>query len=155
TSVTPSPTAATTPAPSCPSTIGQRPSPSTPSARCTSEWHTPAAATCTSTSPRWGGSSNTVSTATGLPGARSTTARISRAPSGSPRGAATAPGADSVARAGNGDLWTLKAPQLLERDVTTDRVTDLLLGQRRLGRLADRADLPRAARMEHAPARRV
>ena len=31
----------TTPAPSWPSTIGQRPAPSSPSARCRSEWHTP------------------------------------------------------------------------------------------------------------------
>ena len=62
------------PAPSWPSTIGQRPGPSTPSARCTSEWQTPAAATRTSTSSAFGASSSTSSTATGVPGSRSTTA---------------------------------------------------------------------------------
>ena len=55
TCVTPSPTASTTPAPSCPSTIGQRPVAESPSARWRSEWQTPAAATWTSTSPRLGG----------------------------------------------------------------------------------------------------
>ncbi len=51
TCVTPSPTSSTIPAPSWPSTSGQRPSPSAPSARWRSEWQTPAAATRTSTSP--------------------------------------------------------------------------------------------------------
>src|SRR6185312_10001588 len=73
--VTPSPTSTTTPAPSWPRTIGQRPSPSEPSARWTSEWHTPAAATRTSTSPGPGGSSSTSSTRTS-PGRCSTAARI-------------------------------------------------------------------------------
>ena len=67
TCVTRSPTASTTPAPSWPSTIGQRPCPSAPSARCTSEWQTPAAATRTSTSSALGSSSSTSSTATGRP----------------------------------------------------------------------------------------
>ena len=55
TCATPSPTASTVPAPSCPSTIGQRPSPRRPSARCRSEWQTPQAAMRTSTSPAFGG----------------------------------------------------------------------------------------------------
>ena len=75
-----SPTDSTTPAPSCPSTIGHRPLPSSPSARCTSEWQTPAAATRTSTSSAFGGSSSTSSTSTGRPGARRTTARSSSDP---------------------------------------------------------------------------
>ena len=53
--VTPAPTASTTPAPSWPSTIGWRSVPRCPSARCRSEWQTPAAATRTSTSPARGG----------------------------------------------------------------------------------------------------
>ncbi len=78
TCVTSGATASTMPAPSCPSTIGQRSLPSTPSARCTSEWHTPAAATRTCTSPARGGSSRIVSISTGRPGSRSTAARTAR-----------------------------------------------------------------------------
>ena len=61
------PTASTTPAPSCPSTIGWRVEPRCPSARCTSEWHTPAAATRTSTSSSRGGASSARSTLIGEP----------------------------------------------------------------------------------------
>ena len=67
TCVTPSPTCSTIPAPSCPSTIGWRPAPRCPSARCRSEWQTPAAATRTSTSPAAGGSSSSSHTSSGCP----------------------------------------------------------------------------------------
>ena len=77
TRVTPSPTASTTPAPSWPSTIGQRPSPSSPSARCRSEWQTPAAAIRTRTSPGPGGSSDDGLGRATAPGSRSTQARRS------------------------------------------------------------------------------
>ena len=78
TCTTPSPTASTVPAPSCPSTIGQRRSPRRPSARCRSEWQTPQAAMRTSTSPALGGASVTSSTRTS-PGSRRTTALTRRA----------------------------------------------------------------------------
>ena len=74
TAVTPAPTASTTPAPSCPSTIGQRSAPRWPSARCRSEWQTPAAATRTSTSPARGGSSADVLDPHRLAHARASTA---------------------------------------------------------------------------------
>ena len=74
--VTPSPTASTTPAPSCPSTIGWRPAPMWPSARCRSEWQTPAAATRTSSSPRRGGSSSSSRTSSGRSYSCRTAARI-------------------------------------------------------------------------------
>src|SRR5947209_1813854 len=142
------PTASTTPAPSCPSTTGQRPSPSNPSARFTSEWQTPAAATRTSTSSARGGSSSTFSTATGWPRSRSTTASIVIVPFPVSTGAL-------VRRACNRGLRYLEAPELLNRDVALDRVPRLGFGQRRLGRLADIAEVTRAARVEHATTRRV
>jgi hypothetical protein len=64
--VTPSPTASTSPAPSWPGTIGWRPSPRCPSARCRSERQTPAAATRTSTSPAPGGASSSSQTWSGV-----------------------------------------------------------------------------------------
>ena len=57
---TAAPTLSTTPAPSWPSTIGCRLEPRCPSARCRSEWHTPAAATRTSTSSSRGGASSSL-----------------------------------------------------------------------------------------------
>ena len=70
---TPSPSLVTTPAPSCPSTTGVGTSQS-PRTTCRSEWHTPAAAIRTSTSPACGASSSTCVISTAAPGARSTAA---------------------------------------------------------------------------------
>ena len=58
--VTPSPTASTVPEPSWPSTAGSA-MVASPFWKCRSLRHTPAAPTFTSTSPRFGGSSSTVS----------------------------------------------------------------------------------------------
>ena len=49
----------------------------------------------------------------------------------------------------------LQAAQLLQRDVAADPVPGLLLAQLGLGRLADLADLARAAGLERAAARRI
>src|ERR1035437_9030833 len=163
--VTSSPTASTIPAPSWPSTIGQRPSPSRPSARCKSEWQTPAAATRTSTSPLRGGASVTVSTATGRPGSRSTHARIWTGSEGdiashdsligaSRRRSAVCVGMDHRQRHRRGRP-DLDGSELLNRNVTANRVARLGLQQLRFVGLADLADLARAARVEHAAAGRV
>ena len=59
--VTPSPTSSTTPAPSCPSTVGKGLG-IVPLTMERSEWHTPVAAIRTSTSPAFGGARSTSTT---------------------------------------------------------------------------------------------
>ena len=132
TRVTPAPTASTTPAPSCPSTAGQRVS-AVPSIALKSEWQTPLACSRTSTSPGPGGASSSSCTSSGAARARSrTAARILITP---PRTAA--------ARSSSIGMW-----QRIRWPGSTST-------QRRLGLLADRAELARAARVEDAARRRV
>src|SRR5436305_4527004 len=76
TSVTSSPTASTTPAPSCPSTAGAYPDGSAPEAVYMSVWHTPQACSRTSTSRAFGASSSTSWTTSGAPNSSRTAARI-------------------------------------------------------------------------------
>src|SRR5213596_511388 len=73
---TPSPTRSTTPAPSCPSTVGAYPDGSAPEAVYMSVWHTPQATSRTSTSPARGPASSRSWTASGAPNSSSTAARI-------------------------------------------------------------------------------
>src|SRR5579862_648251 len=76
TDVTPSPTASTTPAPSCPSTAGAYPEGSAPDAVYMSVWHTPQATRRTSASPACGSASSTSWTASGAPNSSRTAALI-------------------------------------------------------------------------------
>src|SRR5688500_7732860 len=75
--LTPSPTSATTPAASCPSTRGSG-SAMVPLTAERSEWQTPQAPIFTITSPRLGGSTAMLSTTTGLLSSRQSTARANR-----------------------------------------------------------------------------
>ena len=72
---TPAPTASTTPAPSCPSTAGQRVG-AVPSIALKSEWQTPLACSRTRTSPGPGGASSSSCTASSPRASSSTAARI-------------------------------------------------------------------------------
>ena len=73
--LTPAPTSSTTPAPSWPPTIGYRTGIS-PVRRWSSEWHRPAAANRTSTSPSLGGSRSISMISQSLPMSRSTAALV-------------------------------------------------------------------------------
>src|SRR5690349_20391138 len=66
TRVTPGPTPSTTPAPSCPSTMGSQPAIS-PFITCRSEWQSPACVKRTRTSPSWGPSRSSSSISRALP----------------------------------------------------------------------------------------
>jgi hypothetical protein len=72
--VTPGPTSATTPAPSCPSTAGSG-AENLPCMTCRSVWHTPAAAMRTSASPARGGATSTSQISSGLAASNSTAPR--------------------------------------------------------------------------------
>ncbi len=71
----PSPTCSTTPAPSCPPTIGYRTGMS-PVRRWSSEWQSPEAANRISTSPVFGSSRSSSTISNGLPTSLSTAARV-------------------------------------------------------------------------------
>src|SRR5579884_473078 len=73
---TPSPTRSTTPAPSCPSTVGAYPEGSAPDAVYRSVWHTPQATRRTRTSPAFGSARSISCTSSGRPNSSSTAARI-------------------------------------------------------------------------------
>lgn len=75
TRVTFGPTASTTPAPSCPPTIGSLLQES-PVRRCSSEWHIPEAANLMRTSPAPGSSSSSSTSSHGLPVSRMTAALV-------------------------------------------------------------------------------
>src|SRR6187402_2446278 len=76
TSVTPSPTRSTTPAPSWPRTHGAYPLGSAPEAVYRSVWQTPHATSRTSTSPDFGSARSSSWTMRGSPNSSSTAARI-------------------------------------------------------------------------------
>src|SRR3954454_23100474 len=80
TAVPPSPTARTTPEPSCPPTIGYRP-PGLLCRRCSSEWHSPANAISTSTSPGPGSVTSSSTSSYSVSGALSTAAVVLTRPS--------------------------------------------------------------------------
>ena len=73
--VTPGPTSSMTPDPSWPPTIGYRGGRS-PSVRCRSEWHSPAAVYLISTSPGPGPSRSSSISSNGLPASSSTAAVV-------------------------------------------------------------------------------
>src|SRR3546814_17404839 len=73
--VTPSPTPTTTPAPSWPSTTGNRPSGSAPDSVNASVWHIAVWVIFTSTSPLRGGSTSISTLCSGWSGAKATAAR--------------------------------------------------------------------------------
>ena len=73
--VTPSPTSTTMPAPSCPSTTGNRPSGSSPERVKASVWQTPVWVMRTSTSPLRGGATSISTIFSGSPAAKATAAR--------------------------------------------------------------------------------
>ena len=82
--VTPSPTSTTVPAPSWPSTTGNRPSGSSPLSVKASVWHTPVWVIFTSTSPFLGGATSISTICRGWPAAKATAARdfMGRSPGG-------------------------------------------------------------------------
>ena len=87
-SLTSEPHRSTTPAPSCPRTVGAYPEGSTPEAVYMSVWHTPQATRRTSTSLGPGSASSTSPTTSGLPNSSRTAARIfiaQRGPPATPR----------------------------------------------------------------------
>src|SRR5690606_9039865 len=73
--VTPSPTSTTTPAPSWPSTTGNRPSGSAPDSVNASVWHSAVWVIFTSTSPLRGGSTSISTICSGFPASKATAAR--------------------------------------------------------------------------------
>src|SRR5579859_7036566 len=75
--LTPGPTSTTTPAPSCPRMLGNKPSGSEPESVYLSVWQSPVALISTSTSPALGPASCTVSTTRGLPASTAIAARTS------------------------------------------------------------------------------
>src|SRR5690606_15140118 len=75
TEVTPSPTSTTMPAPSWPSTTGNRPSGSSPDRVNASVWQTPVWVIVTSTSPFFGGATSISTICSGWPGPKATAAR--------------------------------------------------------------------------------
>src|SRR5437870_6380343 len=83
---TPSPTRSTTPAPSCPSTVGAYPDGSAPEAVYMSVWHTPHATSRTSTSPARGSARSSSCTTSGRSNSSSTAARTLTASSFHARG---------------------------------------------------------------------
>src|SRR5438067_7460586 len=94
--MTPSPILSTTPAPSCPSTVGEYPDGSAPEAVYRSVWQTPQATSRTRTSPAFASARSSSWTSSGRPNSSSTAARIFTARSYAPRAGSSVVRADDA-----------------------------------------------------------